>query len=383
MEVYLDYAAATPVDSRVMTAMLPYFTEQFFNPSAPYLPALKVRADYQNAKATIAQTIGAKADQLVMTAGATESLNLAFAGVESVVISGLEHSAVFKLAQSKTSHAVAKITPSGLVDIDDLISKITDQTDLVSVSLVSSDLGTIQPISKIASEVRKIRDRRLARGNQRPLKLHCDASQGLGYLPINVARLGVDLLTLSATKIYGPKQIGCLWIRPGIKVAPLVLGGGQEMALRSGTENVPLVIGFAKAVDLLRKFKTKEVAELRDRLEATILAQIPDVTIIGSPKKRLVNYLVLSFQNIEAERLIYRLENRGVYISTGSACSANRGSGSRALVNLGLSEAERLASVRISLGQLTTAEQIDYATQVIIEEVLAERKWANDYLQNS
>ena len=143
------------------------------------------------------------------------------------------------------------------------------------------------------------------------------------------------------------------------------------------------MIGFAKAVDLLRKFKTKEVAELRDRLEATILAQIPDVTIIGSPKKRLVNYLVLSFQNIEAERLIYRLENRGVYISTGSACSANRGSGSRALVNLGLSEAERLASVRISLGQLTTAEQIDYTTQVIIEEVLAERKWANDYLQNS
>ena len=155
------------------------------------------------------------------------------------------------------------------------------------------------------------------------------------------------------------------------------------MALRSGTENVPLVIGFAKAVDLLRKFKIEEVAELRDRLETKILAQIPDVTIIGSPKKRLANYLVLSFQNIEAERLIYRLENRGVYVSTGSACSANRGSGSQALVNLGLSEAERLASLRISLGQLTTAEQIDYAAEVIIEEVLAERKWANDYLQNN
>lgn len=379
MEVYLDYAAATPVDQRVVTAMSPYFSEKFFNPSAPYLPALKVRADYQAAKATIAQAIGAKADQLIMTAGATESLNLAFAGAQSVVISGLEHPAVLKLAQSKPHHAIAKITASGLVDIDDLISKITDQTDLISVSLVSSDLGTIQPISKLAAEIRKLRDRRLASGNQRPLLLHCDASQGLGYLPVNVARLGVDLLTLSGAKIYGPKQIGCLWIKPGVKLQPLVLGGGQEMNLRSGTENVPLVIGFAKAVDLLRKFKTKEVANLRDRLEAGLLAQIPDMLVLGSPKKRLANYLVVSFKNIEAERLIYRLEARGVYVSTGSACSANRGSGSQALVNLGLTEAERLASLRISLGQLTTPEQIDYATQVIAEEVLAERKWANDY----
>lgn len=379
MEVYLDYAAATPVDQRVVTAMLPYFSEKFFNPSAPYLLAVAVRQDYQAAKATIAQAIGAKADQLVMTAGATESLNLALAGAQSVVISGVEHPAVIKLAQSKTNYTVAKVTPGGMTDIDDLISKITDQTDLVSVSLVSSDLGTIQPISKIASAVRELRDQRLASGNQRPLLLHCDASQGMGYLPVNVARLGVDLLTLSGAKIYGPKQIGCLWIKPGVKLQPLVLGGGQEMNLRSGTENVPLVIGFAKAVDLLRKFKTKEVASLRDRLEAGLLAHIPDVLVLGSPKKRLANYLVVSFKDIEAERLIYRLEARGVYVSTGSACAANRGTGSQALRNLGLSEAELTGSLRISLGQLTTLEQIDYATQVIAEEVLAERKWANDY----
>lgn len=378
MEVYLDYAAATPVDARVMAAMLPYFSEKFFNPSAPYLPAVQVRSDYQAAKATIAQAIGAKADQLIMTAGATESLNLAMAGAENVVVSELEHPAVLKIASSKASCAVAKITTSGLVDVDDLVQKITDQTDLVSISLVSSDLGIIQPIAKIALELRKIREQRIIDGNLKPLKFHCDASQGLGYLPVNVSRLGVDLLTLSGAKIYGPKQIGCLWIRPGVKVAPLLLGGGQEMGLRSGTENVPFVIGFAKAMDLLKKFKIKELAALRDQLEEYLVKNIPGMQVIGSPKKRLANYLVVGFENIEAERLIYRLENQGIYVSTGAACAANRGTGSRALKALGLTEQQQLASLRLSLGQLTTQEQIDYAKKIIAKEVLAEREWAKN-----
>ena len=372
MEVYLDHAAATPVDSRVLAAMLPYFTDQFFNPSAPYLPAIKARSDYQTAKSTIAQVIGAKADQLIMTAGATESLNLAFSGSESVVISGLEHPAVVKLAQSKSSHAIAKITPGGIVNIDDLMSKITDKTDLVSVSLVSSDLGTIQPISKIAAEIRKLRDQRLMCGNQRPLKLHCDASQGLGYLPVNVARLGVDLLTLSAAKIYGPKQIGCLWAHPGVKLQPLIIGGGQEMNLRSGTENVPFVIGFAKATELLKRIKLDTIRGLRDQLEHYLLTKIPDAKVIGSVKKRLPNYLVMSFSGIEAERLIYRLENYGIYVSTGAACAANRGHGSQALKAIGLTPSEQMASLRITLGRLTTQAQVDYAKEIIVREVIAE-----------
>lgn len=378
MEVYLDYAAATPADERVVKAMLPYFSDKFFNPSAPYLPAVRVRADYQLAKATIAHTIGAKADQLVMTAGATESLNLAFSSAKNVVISGVEHPAVIKLAQNKQSYSVANISSGGIVEVDDLIDKITDETDLVSVSLVSSDLGTVQPIAKIAAEIRKIRENRELRGLKQPLYLHCDASQGLGYLTINVSRLGIDLLTLSGAKIYGPKQIGCLWIRPGVKLQPLVIGGGQEMNLRSGTENVPFVIGFAKAIDLTRKFKTKEVVLLRNELEKYLLDNISDVRVLGSIKKRLPNYLVVSFAGIEAERLIYRLENYDIYVSTGAACAANRGSGSQTLKNLKLSEAEQIASLRLTLGQHTTREQIDYAKKIIVREVLAEREWVKN-----
>lgn len=371
--VYLDYGAATPMKPAVVQAMLPYFSEKFFNPSAPYLPAVEVRADYQVAKAVIARELAVKTDQLIMTAGATESINLAFTTAQHVLFSGVEHPAVVAVAQSKPSANLIPILPNGLLDTASLPDLINEQTDLISVSLVSSDLGTIQPVAEIAQLVKQVNLERQLTGNKTPLWLHCDASQALGYLEVNPARLGVDLLTISAAKIGGPKQVGALWIRPGVSLTAVLHGGGQEMGLRGGTENVAGVIGFAAAISSLARGKSREISKLRDRLGKSLLA-LPDTKSIGSVKKRLPNYLVVSFLGIEADRLIYLLEAKGIYVSTGAACAANRGHGSLALKSIGLSEAEQLGSLRLTLGEATTADEIEYAGQIIVNEVKLERE---------
>ena len=210
--IYLDHAAATPVDERVLTAMRPYFAEKFFNPSAAYLPAKEVREEYEAAKATIAHAIGAKATDLVMTAGATEANNLAFSalgGTGSVLYLATEHDSVRKVAERYGGTAVA-VDRDGRVDFDDLGRKLTDETVLVSIALVNNETGTIQPLSEVAAVLREVRLDRLRRGVKTPLYLHSDASQALNLLDVNVARLGVDLLTLNAAKLYGPKGVGAL-----------------------------------------------------------------------------------------------------------------------------------------------------------------------------
>ncbi len=376
-QIYLDHAAATPVDDKVLEAMKPYFSDKFFNPSAPYLPAVEVKNDYLNAKQVIAQSIGAKADQLIMTAGATEAINLAFNGHQSVLISGVEHPAIVNLAKTKQNYQLINIKPDGIVDLDDLKSKLNDQISIVAVSLVSSDLGTIQPISKISQLIKQVNQDRLSRGVGQLLLL-VDAAQALGSININVGRLGADLLIISAAKIYGPKQAAALWVRPGVKVKPLIVGGGQEMGFRSGTENVPFVIGMARAIQLVAKNDTEKLANMRNQLEQYLLDKIPEAKVIGNLNKRLPNYLVISFGQIEAERLIYRLEELGIYVSTGAACSANKQTGSLALKQLGLTESEQKSSLRISLGRTNTVEQINRAKQLIAEQVLAEKERLND-----
>lgn len=372
-QVYLDYAAATPMKPAVVQAMLPYFQTKFYNPSAAYLPALEVRADYQAAKVVIARELGVKADQLIMTAGATESINLAFSTANRVLISSLEHPATQAVARSKSQCQLVPILTSGLVDVDQLENLIDDETDLVSVSLVSSDLGTIQPIAEIGQIIKTINLKRRLLGNKRVLLFHCDASQALGYLEVKPGRLGVDLLTISAAKIGGPKQVGALWVRPGIQLQPLLYGGGQELGLRGGTENVAGVIGFAAAIASLARGRQREIAKLRDYFEQKLL-KLPNVRLLGHPKKRLPNYLVLSFSDVEAERLIYYLEERGVFVSTGAACAANRGKASLALVSLGLTEAEQIASLRLTLGAEISRDDVDYAGQMIIDAVKLERE---------
>lgn len=413
--IYLDHAAATPVNRSALAAMLPYFDEQFFNPSAPYLPAKHVREDYQSAKAAIAHAIGAKGTDLVITAGATESINLAFtvvAGLDPttphLLTLATEHAAVLSAAKPYGRELI-KVDHTGLIDLVDFRAKLTDDIVLVSVSLANNELGTVQPLAEIAGIIRLTRQDRLARGITTPLYLHSDASQALSLLDINVSRLGIDLLTLNAAKCGGPKGVGALYIAHGVPVHPLSLGGGQERGLRSGTENVPGVIGFATALTDAKKHlngnrkKYTEMVELlkkelggafsasaRSSLVAPVVTErprsssavaphdlakvenAPQVIFLGNPKHHLANFLPLSFPGLDAERLVYKLEEQEILVSTGAACAANKATKSHVLAAIGLSDAEIAGSLRISLGSTNTPDQMPIVARALIDVVSAE-----------
>lgn len=375
--IYLDHAAATPMDDRVLKAMQPYFTDLFYNPSSPYAPALGVRRDYEAAKDTIARAIGCRADELVITAGATESVNLAFASSSGhVVTSNIEHHAVLAAARSR-DHTFVVADERGIVPAETIKQAIRPETQLVSIALANNELGTVQPLRDIATVVKAERDRRLSEGDMTPIYLHCDASQGVGQLDIHVARLGVDLLTLNAGKIYGPKQVGALWAHAQVRLIPQIVGGGQERGLRSGTENVAGAIGFAKAMQLAvdkRKSEAERLRKLRDDLQARLRAAFPEAILSGHQKRRLPGHLHISFPNIDAERLVFALEARGVLVATGSACAANKGTRSHVLTAIGLAPEIADGSLRLTLGRLSTEENILKAAEVIIDEITREKQ---------
>jgi cysteine desulfurase len=375
--IYLDHAAATPLDKRVLTVMTPYFTDLFYNPSSPYSPALSVRRDYEAAKHMIAQTIGAKGDELIMTAGATESINLAFSSIGGhIVTANIEHHAVLEAAK-KYSHTIIAADERGLVTADAIRTALRPDTRLVSIALANNELGTIQPLRDIASVVQREREARLSRGDTTPIYLHSDASQGAGQLDTHVARLGVDLLTLNAGKVYGPKQVGLLWASSHVRLAAQIVGGGQERGLRSGTENVAGVIGFAKAMELAekhRKFESERLRSLRDSLQEMLLTAFPDAVISGYEKKRLSSHLHISFPGLDAERLVFALETRQVLVATGSACAANKGTRSHVLTAIGLDDITADGSLRLTLGHLSNEENTKRAGMIIIEEITRERQ---------
>ena len=398
--IYLDHAAATPVPKKVFEAMKPYFSDEFFNPSAAYLPAKKVAHEYEEAKAVIAHAIGAKANDLVMTAGATEANNLAFSIIKEVsgpaypsdtlraaqakssrsaehigpktsLYLATEHDSVRKVAEQYGGEAI-EVDKNGRINLDDLKTKITDDTMLISVALANNELGTIQPLSEIAAIIRNIRLDRLSRGVKKPLYLHSDASQALNLLNVNVARLGVDLLTLNSAKVYGPKGVGALYVSHEVKLKPSIFGGGQEQGLRSGTENVPGVIGFAKAVEEAEKHKNgnrKKYAELKKIL----LDKLQGCELVNK-KHSLDNFLILCYNGIDAERLVFLLEDKGVYVSTGAACAANKGTKSHVLAAIGLSDSEINGSLRLTLGETNNEEEIHEAAKIINEVVSQERR---------
>ena len=381
--IYLDHAAATPVDARVLRAMKPYFAEEFFNPSAAYLPAKKVLADYEAAKGIIAHAIGAKASDLVITAGATEANNLAFTAIKPgetesafpVLYLETEHESVRRVAEAYGGQAI-KVLPSGLIDLDDLKSKITDDIQLISVSLANNELGTIQPLAEIAGIIRAAKIDRMKRGIKTQLLLHSDASQALNLLDINVARLGVDLLTLNAAKVYGPKGVGALYVSHDAKLKPLVVGGGQEKGLRSGTENVAGVIGFAKAVELAKEHlngNRKKYASWRKIL----LSELKNYELINK-KHCLDNFVVVSFPGLDAERLIFLLEEKGVYVATGAACAASRGEESHVLKSIGLSNEQIAGSLRLTFGETNDESQIHEAAKLINGVVVNEKQRVNN-----
>lgn len=373
--IYLDHAAATPVDAKVMAAMQPFFSDDFYNPSAPYAPAVLVRRAYEEAKQVIARTIGAKGDDVVITAGATESINLAFASFDGhVVTSNIEHHAVLAAARNHEATLV-EADVRGFVPAERIKAAIQPNTVLVSIALANNELGTIQPLRDIAEIVRTEREVRLARGDHTPIYLHSDASQGVGQLDVNVARLGVDLLTLNAAKVYGPKQVGLLWAAPSVVLKPSIVGGGQERGLRSGTENVAGTIGFAKAMELAtehRKFESDRLMKLRNEMQKKLTSVFSEMVVSGHPKHRLAGHLHVSFPNLDAERVLFALESRGVLVATGSACAANKGTRSHVLTAIGLEPEVADGSLRITLGHLSNEENSARATDLIIEEVQKE-----------
>ena len=369
--IYLDHAAATPISDKVLEAMKPYFDVEFFNPSAAYLPAKKVASDYEAAKSMIAHAVGAKASDLVITAGATEANNLAFTAIDAgILYLETEHESVRAVAESYGGVAV-RVLENGLIDLEDLKAKITDETQMISVSLANNELGTIQPMAEIAAIIREVKIDRMKRGVKTQLLLHSDASQALNLLDINVARLGVDLLTLNAAKVYGPKGVGALYVSHDARLKPLTLGGGQEKGLRSGTENVPGVIGFAKAVELAKEHlngNRKKYASWRKIL----LSELNDYKLINK-KHCLDNFVVVSFPGLDAERLIFLLEEKGVYVATGAACAASKGEKSHVLRAIGLSDELINGSLRITFGETNDEIQIHEAVRIINKVVKNER----------
>ena len=382
--IYLDHAAATPVSKKVLRAMEPYFTAEFFNPSAAYLPAKKVAADYEAAKDTIAHAIGAKGNDLIITAGATEANNLAFTAVRpkpyhgsatpKVLYLETEHDSIRAVAQQYGGKAI-KVLPSGLIDLEDLKAKITDETMLISVSLANNELGTIQPLAEIAAIIKTIKIDRYKRGVKQPLYLHSDASQALNLLDISVARLGADMLTLNAAKVYGPKGVGALYVAHDVRLSPLTVGGGQEKGLRSGTENVAGVIGFATAV----KEAKEHLNGNRKKYKAwrqILLKELQGYELINK-KHVLDNFIVLCYNDIDAERLIYLLEEKEIYVATGAACAASKGRKSHVLAAVGLTEGQINGSLRLTLGKTNDEEQIHAAANIINEVVAAEKERLN------
>lgn len=376
-EVFLDYAAATPMAPEAVEAMLPYLSEHFENPSAPYARARAARAALEEARATLAHLMGAKPGNVVLTAGATEANNLAIASADGLVLTdAIEHESVLACAEAHGCVTVG-VGADGRVDPKAIQAAMTPEVALVSVELANGEIGTIQPIRQIAEAVARERTRRLEAGEDRPLYLHTDASQAASTHAVSVSALRADLVTLSAAKVYGPKQVGLLWAADGVRLRPLVRGGGQEAGVRSGTENVAGAVAFARAFQLsceLRNGEARRLAALRDTLQRSLADAFSWMLTPGprTASQRLPGLLSVSFPGLEARRLVVLLERRGVSVGTGSACAASRMRVSHVLRAIGLPDDAAAGSLRLTLGRPTTEEDIAYAAQAITEVVCDE-----------
>jgi cysteine desulfurase len=362
--IYLDYAAATPVDKRVVAAMLPYFSEKFFNPSAMYSQAADVAKDMAAARANVAHWLGARPSEVIFTAGGSEANNLAIQGVmrrypgANVVVSAVEHESVLAPA-SLFSCKIAPVDRGGIVNVAKLAERIDDKTVLVSIMYANNEVGTIQPIREIAQ---MISAKRAQRSGKLPLYFHTDAAQAANYLDLHMSRRGVDMLTLNGGKIYGPKQSGALVVRGGVDLQPIIIGGGQERGQRSGTENVAAVIGFTKALELAQQSRHEETHRLQtlqqyffDHIEQAL----PQAVINGSRKKRLPNNVHLTIPGADNERLLIQLDEAGIMAAAGSACSASSETSSHVLLAMGLSDQSARSSLRFTMGRATTRRDID------------------------
>lgn len=378
--IYLDHAATTPLDPRVLEAMHPYLTEDFGNPSSFHTLGMRAKEAVSDARKTITNFIGAHEDEILFTAGGTESNNMALAGVihahrasvkeglPHVITTAIEHHAVLEpllhwQKQKQIDVTVLPVDRNGQVSVKDVEAALTPNTILISIMMANNEIGTIQPIADIG---RALLSWRKEQKTFYPF-FHSDACQAAGSLEINVDKLHVDLLTINASKMYGPKGVGLLYLRRGTKIEPLVRGGGQERNLRSGTENVPSIIGFAKAFELAhadREAESKRLLTLRERLAEGLL-KIPKTRLNGHPTERLANSLNISFIDIEGEAAVLYLDAEGIMVSTGSACASSSLDPSHVILATGISYEGAHGSIRFTLGRSTTEEQIDFVIDVM------------------
>ncbi len=365
--LYFDYAAATPLDPAVLEVMLPYFSENFYNPSAMYSSAQSVAKDIAAARAVVGNLLGAHPSEVIFTAGGTEANNLAIRGVmerypgKNMITSAIEHDSILEPARLYVNQELP-VRADGRIDTESVRSAIHDDTVLVSIQYANNEIGTVQPIADIGQIIKEIKSARRESGNETPLFFHTDACQVPLYLDVHVSRLGVDLLTLNGGKMYGPKQSGMLYVARGVVLLPLILGGGQERNIRSGTENVAAMIGFAKALEMAqisRKIEGQRLSELRDYCMTELAKQIPTLEITGSKKYRLPNNVHVTIQNVDNERLLFELDESGIMAAAGSACSASSDEPSHVLAALGCSVEMARSSLRFTFGRATDKAAID------------------------
>jgi cysteine desulfurase len=373
--VYLDYSATTPVDRRVLEAMLPFLTERFGNPSSVHFYGQEARAAVDRARREVAQLIGARPNELVFLSGGTEANNLAIRGIAEqnvehgrhIITTTIEHSSVRgiceALGQRDWEVTRLPVYGDGLVRVEDVRAALRPDTVLVTVMLANNEIGTVQPIAEIGALVRERRDT-----GHRRLWLHTDAVQAAGGMRLDVDELGCDLLSLSAHKLYAPKGVGALYVRRGLRLAPQNIGGHQERERRGGTEAVPLLVAFGEAARLTRlelDGRIEHVGRLRERFEAGVEACVADIVYNGDRARRLPNVSNISFRFIEGEGLLINLDMQGVAVSTGSACSSGSLEPSPVIRALGRDDELARGSIRFSLGKDTTAEEIDYVLEVL------------------
>lgn len=376
-EVYLDHAATTPIHPAVREAMLPYLGEKFGNPSSFHSIGKTVKDDVDQARERIAKVLNVRADEILFTSGGTESDNLAILGYarknqaegKHLITTKIEHHAVLETMmhlEKKEGFEVTYLEPDrdGLVTVKQVEGALREDTILVSVMYANNEIGTIEPIAQIGNMIQKWRE-----AHKRPaLKFHTDACQAPEYLDLDVEKLHVDMLSLNGSKMYGPKGMGLLYVKRGIKLEPLQFGGSQERALRPGTENVAGAMGMATALKLAqadREQESQRLIFLRDRLIEGVRSSIPKTRLNGHPTLRLPNNVNISIMDIEGEALILYLDSKGVYASTGSACTSASLDPSHVILALGLPYEVAHGSLRLTLGRSTTQEDIDYVIQIL------------------
>jgi len=371
--VYMDHAATTPVDPEVVEAMVPYFTEIYGNASSLHSFGREAHNAMEEARSRVAGLIKADPEEIIFTAGGTESDNIAIKGVayanrsrkDHIVTSTIEHPAVLETCRSleKQGFKVSYIpvNKNGLIELESLQKAVTERTILITIMHANNEIGTIEPIEEIAEIA-----------GTKNIILHSDAVQSAGKIPIDVKEIGIDLLSISAHKIYGPKGIGALYIRKGTRLEPIIHGGGHERGLRSSTENIPGIVGLGKAAELAERRMSEDtlhLTNLRDQLIKATLSDVEESYLNGHQTKRLPNNAHFRFTGIEGEALILNLDEKGIAASTGSACSSKKLLPSHVLMAIGLDEVQAHGSLRLTLGRENTKEDIEYVLLVLPETV--------------